>query len=621
MALIIGDIPGMYPQAPWGGAQQGYGANIAQIIQATENAAKQLLDIRFQAPQVALPTINVTQAPTIQEAQQPKLIDVTWNVPTQPAAFSGTLNVANLFPGAFSGVAPQLNFPAAPMPTYGAVPTSPPIDLNFQYPTPTVDLPNLPSLLSLDTVTFDNFVVPAFNVNVPTLTLAIPNIMPYVEGPPFTSALLTSLQDDLLHAMDEGAWTGLPGPIETNLFDRAREREYRANADALAELERMETLGYAFPPGVYIDARVRMQTELANTNAGLSRDIMVKQAELTLQNITEARKLSEQLEGRLIEYQTQQYQRALESAKYVTEAAIGLYNAAVQAYSAQLRGYEVQATVYDTQIKGLLAQVDIVKAHIQFESTKAEINTALVNQYKSQIDASLASVEIYKLQVQIIQTEADIEKIKVDVYGAQIQAYTAQVNSFTAQVEAYKAQVQVQGEIEQVYKTQSEIYGVEVDAAAKQAEAVIAQYKGQIDAYTAQLAGYKASLDAMVAQAQSASLYNEAEAKVFEAEAQALASYNTVLTAQWQATINEQIQLAQVGVSVAEANGKLYVATEQLAEDAAKTNAQVYAQLAAATIGAVHWANNASWSQSSAWSQAYNNNQTDDNITSKSSSV
>jgi hypothetical protein len=107
----------------------------------------------------------------------------------------------------------------------------------------------------------------------------------------------------------------------------------------------------------------------------------------------------------------------------------------------------------------------------------------------------------------------------------------------------------------------------------------------------------------MVAQAQAASLYNEAQAKVFEAEAQALASYNNTLTAQWQATINEQVQLAQVAVAAAEANGKLYVATEQLAEDAAKTAAQVYAQLAAATIGAVHWANNASWSQSSSFAQ------------------
>jgi hypothetical protein len=610
-----GFIPNTPPStAPWGKDQSDYNGKVTALLTSTDDFIKNLVGIDFQAPKVQLPPIIVSQAPTISTAKEPSLIDVTWNTPQQPAAFGGTLSVADLFPGEFEGLPPALNFGSPPAPFNAPAPAAPPIDLNFQYPTPTVNLPSLPSLLSLDTVAFDDFVVPQFNVAVPQLVLAIPNIVPYKEGAPFTSTLLASLQDDLLRAMEEGTWTGLPGPIETNLFDRAREREYRQQADALLELERMESLGYAFPPGVYIDARVRMQTETANTISGLSRDIMVKQAELTLQNITEARKISVELESKLIDYQTQMYQRALESAKFVTEASIGLYNAAVAAYSANLKGYEVQATVYDTQIKGLLAQVDIVKAKIEFENTKAQINTALVEQYKAEVDASLASVEIYKLQVQIIQTEAEIEKIKVDVYGAQIQAYTAQINSYTAQVEAYKAQVQAQGEIEQVYKIQSEVYATEVDAAAKQADAIIAEFRGQIDAYTAQLSGYKAALDAMVAQAQAASLYNEAQAKVFEAEAQALASYNNTLTSQWQATINEQIQAAQVGVAVAEANGKLYIATEQLVEDAAKTAAQVYAQLTSATIGSVHWANNANWSASNAFNYNYNNSTSDDTI-------
>jgi hypothetical protein len=570
-----------------------------QLIVDTEQFAQQLSDINFVAPVINPSFPTIAAAPTIQTATQPNLQTVTWSVPQQPAPFNGTLNINNLIPGPFSGLQPTLTFPAPPAPFSATPPPSPPVNLNFTYPNPTVALPTPPSLMGLDTINFNPLNIPQFNVTVPTLQVSPPNIIPYVEGPAYVSSLLTQLQADLLNALQEGTWTGLPGPIEDNLWGRAAEREYRQTANALDELERMETLGYAFPPGVYIDARVRMQTELANTMAGLSRDIAWKQADLTLQNINRARELSVSLEGKFIDYTNQVNQRAFESAKYITEAAVQLYNTSVQAYEAELKGYEVQAQVYDTQLKGIQAQIAQLEAQIRFEQTKAEINTALVQQYKTEVDASLAIVQIYDLQIKIIQTQAEVQKLIVDIFNAQIQAYVGQIQAFTAQVEAYKAGIQAQGEIENVYKTQVDAYVATVQAGVSEADALVKQYEGQIDAYKAQIQGYTASLQAMVEQARAASLYNEAAAQVFSAEAQAVSSYNGTITAQWQAVINEQLQITQIGVSAAEANGKLYEASAQLAEDAAKVGAQVNAQLGAAALGAIHWASTSNWSTSS----------------------
>lgn len=542
------------------------------------------------------PTIDVPPKPV--EAPEPTLIDVVWTTPVQPGAFSGTLNIDGLFPPKFSGQPPTLQFPAQPGEFSGSVPTSPQLDLDFTYPVVSVAFPAPPQLLSLDTVDFDVGNIPSFNVQVPIIQAAAPNVVGFVEPSMYASTLLTSLQTSLNDAITNGANLSLPPEIEKSLWDRAREREYRQQADAIAELERMEEMGFAFPPGVWLDAKLKIQTETNYTIAGLSREIAIEQAKLLLDNITKAREIAVNLEGKFIDYANQIAQRGFESAKYLTQAAIAIYNSQIDQYKASLDGYRTQAMVYDTQIKGILAQVDIVKAKIEYEKTKAQIDQVLIESYRTQVQAAEAVLEMYKTQIEIIQTRATVEKLKVDIFGAQIQAYVGEVNAFTARVEAYKAEVESQGVIEQVFKTQVDAYAAEVAAGVGEANAKVGEFSAQVKAYEAQLQGYTASLQAMVEQARAAALYNTAQADVYRSLTQADAAFNQTLTSQWQAIINEQLQIAQIGVAAAKANGDLYIATEGLLIEASKTGATVASQLGAAALGAIHWANNSSWAVS-----------------------
>jgi hypothetical protein len=496
------------------------------------------------------------------------------------------------------------------------VPPSPAVDLNFTFPTPTVTLPTAPTLLALDTVVFNPVTVPAFSATAPTLTAVAPSIMPYVEGALYTSALLTDAQTNLQAALTNNAGTGLAPATEQALWDRGSEREYRAQADALADLDRMEMLGYALPPGVWLDARIKVQTETANARNALSREVMIKQAELTLDNIVKARGDAIQLESQMIGYANNVAQRTFEAAKYVTEAGVQIYNAAVEAYKASLDGYRVQAVIYEAQIRGIEASVEVLKAQIEFEKTKADINTALVSQYESEINAALAALKVTELQVEIIKTQAEVEKIKVEVFGAEVQAYAQTVNAYTAQVEGYKASIEAQASIAQVYKVQVDAYGTQVQAGSTAINAKVAAYRGQIDAYTAQIEVFKAEVQSMAGQAQAASFYNTAAADVYRAQISGLASYNDVLTKQWSAAIDEGIKEADVAVAAAKANGELYISARQLSLDASKVGAQVAAQLGSAALNAIHWSNSSntsvsavnSWSESASVSVATNNN-------------
>ena len=308
----------------------------------------------------SFPTINASPAQVT--ASMPTLQNVTWTTPNSPAPFSATLNTDGLLPGPFLGTAPSLNFGAPPDAFTGVMPAQPAIDFNFAYPTPTLSLPSIPTLLSLDTISFGQVSIPTFSATSPTLTAVAPNIQNYTEGSLYTSALLAQTQSDLQTALLDGTWTGLPAAAEGGLWDRASEREFRAQADALADLDNMEALGYPFPPGVWLNARLKIQTETDNTRTALSREIMVKQAELTLENITKAREQAVALEGKLIDYNNQVAQRAFEACKYVTEAGVQIYNAAVEGYKASLEGYKTQAVVYEAQVRGLEATVKVYQA-------------------------------------------------------------------------------------------------------------------------------------------------------------------------------------------------------------------------------------------------------------------
>ncbi len=539
---------------------------------------------------------TLSKPPQISIPTAPALRDITWNTPSQPADFSILPpDLTHLFPPPFDGVAPTLNFGSAPQPKFGEVPKAPGVDFNFVYPDTKVNLPSAPSLMTLREVTFDEVTIPTFEGVAPTLDIVAPTPINYVEGARYTSALLDTVTASLQSALTDNTDTGLTLETQRAMFDAARERELRTNADALMELERMEALGYPFPPGTYLDARIKLQTETGKTLAGLSRDIMVKQAELRLENVMKSREMAVTLETKWMDYTNAVNQRLFEAAKYQTEVQVTIYNAQVQAFTARVEGFKATIAVYDAYIRGIEARIKQKQAEIEFEQAKVQINTALVEQYKAEIQAAMTVLEIAKVQVEIIQTRAQVEKTKVDIFGAQVQAFTATVNAFTAEVEGYKANAEAQSAIENVFRTQVEAYTAQVQAGTSRSTALIEGFKAQVQGYEAKLDGYKANLQAMVEQARATSEYNQAVTAEYTALVQATSAYNQALTAQWQAIINEQIQVTEVAVKAAEANAQIQISQRQITMDAIKAAATILSQLGAAALNAIHFSNTSNW--------------------------
>lgn len=570
-----------------------------QLIEKAESLVSELTAAaNFQPFTVPYPVVPLPPPPQPTLPLAPTLIDVTWTTPTQPGAFTEQPpQIAGLFPGALTATPPTLNFGSAPAPFSGTIPSAPALDFNFTYPVVgPLDLPNEPTLLSINVIDFNPFEIPTFDGSVPTFTLVAPTPLNWSEGWTYTSDMLTLIEDEITSALTTDTDIGLSAGVQQAMWDAAQEREFVAQAAALADLDRLEGMGFALPSGIYVNARKSVLLETQYRMQGLSRDIMVKQAELRLDNVTKCRELAVTLEGKLIDYANQVQQRAFEFARDYTTAMVQIYNAGVQAYAARVEGFKATIAVYDAQIRGIEAQIAQLKAQVEYEQTKAEINKILVDAYTAEINAQLATLEIAKVQVQIIQTQAEVEKTQVEAYSAQISAFVGTVNAYTAEVEGYKANAEAQGVIESVYKTTVDAYAATVQAGASEANALMEGYKAQVAGYEAQLDAFKAALSAMVEQARAASEFNQSITQEFTAQVQAEAAYNEVLTKEWQAIITEQIQYAELITKTAEANQQLAISARQITEDAIKGAASVMAQLGAASLGAIHWSSNANWS-------------------------
>lgn len=543
-------------------------------------------------------------APPIAISAPPSLTPIAWDAPGIPGAFTGTLDLGAYLPAPFDEDPPTLAFPAAPAAFSEVAPDAPGVDLQIVYPELDVSLPAPPALLSIKTRDFSGVNIPNFTELAPQLTVVAPSIREYTPGAGYASALLTATLTSLQSRITNGG-TGLRPDIENAIWDRAREREYRQLGDAIAELDRFEALGYALPPGVYLDARLKLQTEISYANAGHSREVMIKQAELEQANVRDALGQAIQVETVQINQTNAVEQRLFEASRYATEAGISIYNAQVQAYGAYLDAYKAKIAAYEAQIRGELGRVEAYRTEIAAEQAKSDINRARVEQYKVQTDVALSAIEVFKAEIAAIQSKADIERLKVQIFGEQIRGYATKVNAYTAQVEGFQASLRAETTKQEAYTGKVNAYAAQVTAGGRAIEARIAEYKAQIDQKLAEWEGYKAIAQAESERIRALAASNASVVDAYKAQVTGESSYNELLTKQWQVSYEQAQRVAEIGVAAAKANADLAQTSRSLALDAAKTGAQVNSQLGAAAMNAVNYSNSASQSASAAISASF----------------
>lgn len=103
--------------------------------------------------------------------------------------------------------------------------------------------------------------------------------------PDFAGCLKTSVDGWICSTITAGG-TGMQPDVENAIWQRSREREVmearRAEDEAISGFS---ARGWALPGGVLVDAVMRVQQALSDKVSTHSRDVMVKQAEIEIENI------------------------------------------------------------------------------------------------------------------------------------------------------------------------------------------------------------------------------------------------------------------------------------------------------------------------------------------------
>lgn len=558
------------------------------------------ISIAYQAPAPpAIPTIPLPSAP----------LDITYTAPGPvPGAFSESAPVIDI--DVFDVVTPTVTLPVAPTVSYGISPVVPEVTVPTMPTIGALTTPDAPTFLAITQVSFGGVDMHEAWLttleSIPTLTMVAPTPYSYARGPEYASELLDTLQAKLAERLAGG--TGLSPAVEQAIWDRARSRETttaQANQDEI--MRASEAFGFQLPAGVLATQLREAQQGYYDKLSTLSRDVAIKQAELEQENLKQTITQGMELEGKLIDYSYKMEQLTFETAKAYADNAIQIYNAAVEQYKALLSGYQTYAAAYKTIIDAEMTKVEVYKAELVGEQTKAQINNTLVQQYKAQIEANMAFVEIYKAELSGANALVQLEQTKISAAGEQIKAYIAQVNAETAKVEAYKATVQGAMAGTEIYKSQVQAYSAKVSAQAEEARAQVSRFGALSQAKTSEWDGYKAQVGAEAERIRALGISAGAQLEGYKASAAAAEAQGNVNARMWESDLKQYEAGINLSLAQAKINTDLVMQTNTARLDAAKVGAQTYAQLVSSAYGMINASAGISASNGETISYSYSN--------------
>lgn len=419
------------------------------------------------------------------------------------------------------------------------------------------------------------------------LVLAAPTAFNPALPDPYNSSLLTAMSDALRARMQQS--TGLSPVVEQAIWDRARSREAVTAANNVAEVMRNAAArGFFLPTGALHAALREAQKVQYARESELSRDIAMKQADLEQSNIKHAIEHGIALEARLIEYANNIEQRAFESARFLAQNAVEIYNAQVAQYRALLEKYNTYAGIYRSLIEAENAKVAVFRAQIDAERAKVDINRGRIDQVRALIEIRTAQIEVYKSQLSAVQTLVEVDKVRIQAFGERVKAYVAEVNAEAVKADVFKTQVQSNTALTETYKARVDAYAAGLSARSGLARTRAEIYDAQVRGFSSKVQAYAAKVSAEAERVRAAVSIGGLKIEGVKAQIDQNKADGQLQLGQYQAIISLYEANKAISLQRTKVISDNYFALKSLVAEASKVAAQVNAQMAASAYGTIH---------------------------------
>lgn len=612
MSIATFDAVNAFIQSTLGAAQQRASA---AITQATSYAQQ----LNLQASTITAPVVSTPfQIPSLQPSPAPATIpDIVMPVFSLPDAPSvNYIDDTTTLPELETApAAPTLNVTLPPTLNLPAAPTIPAVDFDQALPTaPLIDdvpLPSLTALVIPSAPSIVNYSDALAGLERPTLSLVAPTATPYDVAHSLLRPLKQSVEQVLLTRL--GGGTGLDPVVEAAIWAREAERErIQTNTEMDTLVRTTEQTGFALPPGTLAAQIHELHQRHFERTVSKSRDIAIEQARLELQNLQTAIAAAMQADQQAYDESLRLQQLTFDAARTYIEQQIAIYNAGVNEFTARVAAYRAYVDVYRALIEAERNKVEIYRAQIEGEKAKAEINTQLVALYEAQIRAGIQRVEIYKAQLDGVRTLVEVEKTQVEAAGEQIKAFTALVNAETVKLEAYKAQVGADAARADIYKSQVDAYEAKARTFSDRFKLLLARQETQATLARVKIDAYNALVSAQAEQSKAQGQVVSAQLGLAETNLKVNIALNDAVARANEVAVKHAEAVSSLLLSQGTTNAQLQMSARQLQQDAQKVASQVYAQVAASSIGVQNVSTsmsataNAALSNSTNISNAYN---------------
>jgi hypothetical protein len=396
----------------------------------------------------------------------------------------------------FNQSAPSLSMPSAPsIKVANTLPNAPEF-LSPKIPdAPVLTLPKAPTLSAVQLPTMPALVMPQFQSTLPLNDITAPTETFKFAEVEYKSTALDAVKSKLLTALEEGGY-GINSGDEARLWERGREREMRAAETKIQGATRqMATRGFSMPAGA-LNALISEAQQSAHVAiSGLSREIMLKRADLYLENYKFTIEQVKDIEKTLINYHGAMMERALNASRALVELAIAGYNARVANFNLKLESYKASAQVYESMIRAAGLQLQAYKDQLEGVRISVDVQRLYVDTYKTQIDAQQSLIGIYTARVGATRLLVEVEQAKLAAYRSGIEAYSAQVSSQGQLVQLYEAQIRGETAKVNAYGIAAQAYGSTVQAYSAKANVADSAARTQIAGAQLQLEAYKTDID------------------------------------------------------------------------------------------------------------------------------
>ena len=475
-----------------------------------------------------------------------------------------------------------VTIPPSPVFSIPQVPPAPGLDLTFDLgTTPVKDYGETPELTQINIPAYTMALLPMFNDSAPEFDTLPPDpLIQWVE-PQYLSDIKDSVESVLQTLLAGG--TGLPIPVETAIWERARQREDRTTLKTVSEATDQWTLrGFSHPFGLLNKQIITVREDAVEKANSLSREVAIEQARLEQANIRFGVEQGIHYEQVFTGLFISVVDRNFQIAKFQVETAIQIFNMQVTAFNTEQAVFAQKGERFRLQLESALAPLKEYSVLIEAEKTKAVVNQTLVAAFTAKVQAYSAQLDGYKTFIQAQTAKAEQQKLKVDLYRSQIEAMVAQVNvqrgafeAYTAQVGGEVAKVQLESANASVFSSQVQGWSTLVQTKLKKAEIDIANNRLRMDwqiadmnrittlngqqlaVIHANLAGWQASLQRATAEAQTQLGFTQAGVQAhIELSRLQLGKY-TAQVEQWKAHAQQIIQTATLAAESMRAAGQL----------------------------------------------------------------